>query len=108
MITEPTCFVRDDGKMVAPPSHHARWTQFLPTKMATEGRFPIRSLINASSDLRARRVPAESSDITAVQFKIDQRVFLAISVYVPPVEPDALKIRHRRDQGDCQSAWNQP
>ena len=91
MITEPACFVRDNGKVVAPPSRHAQWTQFLPTKTAPDARFPIRLLIYARSDLRARSVPGPSSDITAVQFKIEQRSFLAVSVYVPPAEPETLK-----------------
>ena len=106
MITEPACFVREDGKAIAPPSRHAQWAQFLPTKTAPEARFPIRSLIYARSDLRARSVPGLSSDITAVQFKIDQRSFLAISVYAPPAEPEALKSRNVCDQGAGQSEWH--
>ena len=90
MITEPSCFVRDDGRVIAPPSYHDRWTQFLPTVAATEGRFPIRSLIYARSDLRARGVALASPDLTAIQFKIGQRSFLAISVYVPTRDQQAL------------------
>jgi hypothetical protein len=95
MITEPACFIRDDGRVIAPPSCHAKWSQFLPTETAAEGRFPIRSLIYANTELRARSVPVASSDITAVQFRINQRTFLVMSVYVPPMDVGALKTTTR-------------
>jgi len=87
MITQPACFTSDDGRVVAPPSHHSKWEQFLPTKTAVDARFPIRSLIYASAELRARSVAVASPDLTAIQFQVDRRSFLAISVYVPSADP---------------------
>lgn len=95
MITEPACFARDDGRVIAPPSHHVKWDQILPSETAVGARFPIRSHVYASSNLRARSVPIASSDITAIQFTIDRRSFLGLMVYVPSVGPEALKTAMR-------------
>ncbi len=56
-----------------------------------EARFPIRSLIYASAELRAHSVPVASPDMTAIQFQVDRRSCLAISVYMPPADPRALQ-----------------
>jgi Endonuclease-reverse transcriptase len=90
MISEPACFTDDDGKTVAPPSHHAKWTQILPTRSNREARFPIRSLIYVHDSIRAQVVPVASSDIVAVRFRVEDRPILAITVYIPPTDQDAL------------------
>lgn len=91
MVSEPACFLNNDGKVVTPPSHHRHWTQFPPTRVATDSRYPIRSLIYVHTDIRAQAVPINSADMTAVQFAVDDRRVLAIAVYVPGNNQVALR-----------------
>ena len=95
MITEPACFTRDDGRVIAPPSRHLSWEQILPTKIAVGTRFLIRSVVYASAERQARSVPVALPDISAIQFQLDGRLSLAISVYLPPADARVLQITAR-------------
>lgn len=76
-----------DGRVIAAPGFHAFWNQFLLPKPPEADHHPfIRSLIYTSTRLRAAQVPVDSTDITAVQFQLDNRAFLAFSVYIPQIE----------------------
>jgi len=91
MITEPACFRDDEGGVVAAPSHHPNWRQHLPSQADDATRWPIRSLIYAHTDIRTRGVPVASPDIVAVQIRVGMRAILAVSVYVPPQNQEALR-----------------
>ena len=90
LISDPSCFRPEGNGVVAPPTKHHLWTQFLPSEKTVEGRFPIRSLIYVHNALRAQAVYIPSSDLTAVQVWVQERSILAISVYVPPNDQLAL------------------
>ena len=90
LISEPSCFRHESNSVVAPPTIHHRWAQFLPSGRAVEGRFPIRSLIYVNRALQAQAVSIPSSDLTGVRIQVQGRSILVISVYVPPGDQDAL------------------
>jgi hypothetical protein len=84
LIQEPACFRTSDDQVISPPTTHHYWNQFVPTKTNEEGRHPVRSVIYASQEVRARQIDVPSPDITAIEFETQARKFLVFSVYVPP------------------------
>lgn len=97
LIQEPSCFIGADDITAAPPRNQPTWQQFLPTSRREE-RYPIRSLIYAKQSAKARQVPVDSPDITAVEMIIDDQPLLLISVYVPCItgkaEQDEEALKH--------------
>lgn len=87
LISEPNSGRTSEGKVIADPSYHRQWLQYVPTKLNEEGSYPIRSLIWVNQNLKTKQVPIPSSDLTAVEINIGERVILAVSVYVPPKSP---------------------
>ena len=86
LIQEPAGFRTAEGRFIATPQNHHRWTQHVPSLQDETEWWPFRSLIYASHSLRARQIEIPSKDITAVEFQVEGRACLAFSVYVPPIE----------------------
>jgi endonuclease/exonuclease/phosphatase family metal-dependent hydrolase len=82
LVQEPSCFTTEDGQVVAAPTTHTAFQQFIPNKRHEELRFPIRSLIYASHQLRARQIEIQSPDITAIEVEAQGREILAFSIYM--------------------------
>lgn len=92
LIFEPNNWRTTEGKIIADPSSHFNWQQFLPTKSNDEGNYLVRSLIWTNKSLHARQIPIPLPDLTAVKVKLEKQTILAVSVYIPPKESgDILK-----------------
>ena len=98
MITEPACFRNEDGQVVAAPSLHHRWRQYLPNQTDDTARHPIRSFVYAHMDIQVQQILVMSPDIVAIQISVGRRVITAVSVYVPPYDQKGLSnaLRHVR------------
>ena len=91
MITEPACFRNEDGQVVAAPSHHPKWRQYLPSQTDDRARHPIRSLVYVHVDIPAQQIPVMSPDVVAIQMSVGRRTIIAVSAYVPPSDQEALR-----------------
>ena len=79
MITEPACFRNEDGQVVAAPSHHPKWRQYLPSQTDDRARHPIRSLVYVHVDIPAQQIPVMSPDVVAIQMSVGRRTIIAVS-----------------------------
>jgi ribonuclease HI len=86
LITEPHCFVID-GKPMVTPQRHSHWTPILPSRQE-EGRWPFRSMIWTHHTTNTTPILIDSSDITAVLMKVQGRIILTFSVYIPSRDAD--------------------
>ena len=57
-----------------------------------EGHFPIRSLIYVTTGVHAQPIDIPSPDLMAVRIRVEDRMILVISVFVPPVDVNALSL----------------
>jgi hypothetical protein len=81
LIQEPHCHSSYDHPFVTEQfSRH--WDLYYPS-LASEFRYPYRSVIWAKKRLKMKQIPIPSSDITAVQVTTSECTILAFSVYIP-------------------------
>lgn len=81
LLSEPHCFLSND-KLVSTPAYHPTWSPVWPSKVEP-GRWPVRSMIWAHRDLHTKALDTNSSDVAAALVYLEDRLLLAVSVYIP-------------------------
>ena len=88
-IQEPWARKTKDLLLTTPMSHH-KWIKMVPS-ICREGRWPIRSMLWVNKDVEAEQIAIQSPDMTAAIIQLPERWVLVVSVYVPGVDPQALR-----------------
>ena len=83
LLQEPSCFWTSDQQAIAAPQAYPNWVQFQPTE-CKNSRYPFRALIYTNWRIQTRQIQVLSSDIVAVEFKLENQAFFIFSVYIPP------------------------
>ena len=81
LLQEPSCFWTSDQQAIAAPQAYPNWVQFQPTE-CKNSRYPFRALIYTNWRIQTRQIQVLSSDIVAVEFKLENQAFLIFSVYI--------------------------
>lgn len=81
---------RIQGRLLTTPMGHHKWIKMVPTA-EREGRWAIRGMLWANKDVEAEQVPIKSPDMTAAIVRLPDRLVLAVSVYVPRGDVQALR-----------------
>ena len=91
LISELHVWRDNEGRAILTLAAHNNWIKTEPTILNTKDRWAYRSMIWTRSDLEAKQVRINSSDITAAIIKLSQHTILLISVYIPGSDTEALE-----------------
>jgi exonuclease III len=89
MIQEPQAR-KIRGRLLTTPMTHHKWTKMTPSTWR-EGRWAIRSMLWINRELEAEQLSTESPDLTAAIIRLEHKLILAVSVYVPGQDAEALR-----------------